>query len=930
MGYQAPSPEEVYRYALRLDGARSLTDRFGFSILFINDTSPVCRDFLREYCVDLCLRTADRIRFVFFSELRREEFEGIAHEMQSGRTRSMLRSVLELLGIERRVDFERDPWRFLRPRAFRPLRTVDEISERLSWECDLRTAMPGAGMAMEFAQRLGIGRFVPCILVFTEIGNLQVDVLPIAGLTPERIYRHIRTWVDEFYEQNRAIIDEWTKVEGEITGLITRANSSLSEIRDWRNARLRAWETLARVSAVIRAAELGDAKQFERATDTLRYASSLSSATSSLLHEAREALRDAEASKRKAITLRAIAADLAAADRPQLVLARLGDAKDRLRETGEQIPRILDDIKALAQRLELPQTPAGFVKLWWQTANRQKLSLKLFKSELSGWQRAFGVRRVIAFREEFEVIRKAIEELPLCGDAAEGSTAVVRRYGEHLGVDVASDAWTEKSEHYRSVVQHFLHRLCSTAPEWLRTCQPALTIGESFPRPQELELSSIETLLRARPRLQAAIDEATTLATAAVQDDIAKTIAISLGYRDVITAELEARARQLDVPQGWATAFLADALPELRAARRRLEVAALSAAKENPPRGSEWNDELAGNLHRALDTYAELARSLRYPHRDDPQLRRVSIDVPLPVAAGVERQRDSRDFRASSLKTSLDAAAASAASYPQVRSEASVAAIEAMPSARLALALRASVAEDRLRTLVPAAYSGSFEAGVDALVAGGRTAEFLRALDSQEQQAIASALAEGTPENVQGGQVDQPVDAALLALGLYTTTTIDTTSDDAARTLRRKVLADDFDVFMAHNSVDKPAIVELGRRLRVFGVHPWIDVEQIPPGRWFQDVIQAVIPRVRAAAIFVGSAGLGRWQALELRAFISACVERGLPVIPVLLPGASDLPQDALFLRELNYVRFIGNLGDEEALGRLVWGITGEKPVLAS
>lgn len=69
MGYHAPSAEKVYRYALRLDGERRLTDRFGWSIILVNDNSRVCREFLWDYCIDLCQRTADRIRFVFFSEL---------------------------------------------------------------------------------------------------------------------------------------------------------------------------------------------------------------------------------------------------------------------------------------------------------------------------------------------------------------------------------------------------------------------------------------------------------------------------------------------------------------------------------------------------------------------------------------------------------------------------------------------------------------------------------------------------------------------------------------------------------------------------------------------------------------------------------------------------------------------------------------------
>jgi hypothetical protein len=920
MGYQAPSPEEVYRYALRLDGTRSLTDRFGFSIVFVNDTSPVCREFLREHCVDLCLRTADRIRFVFFSELPDEEFEHIADDMRMGRVRGMLRSVLDLLGFDRPADFERDPWRFLRPRAFRPLRTVDEISERLSWECDLRTAMPGAGMAMEFAQRLGIGRHVPCILVFTEIGDLHVDLLPIMGLTVDRIYQHLRTWIDEFYEQNRTLIDDWNTVEGEITALISKANTNLSEIEDWRNKRVRDWEALSRLSSVIHAAEQGDVKQFEALADRLRYSSSLPPTTSSLLHGLLHAIKDADASSGKAAALRQLAAALAAASNSVDVLAALTNAHTRARGLGEELSGVPDYTKALALRLEQPQTPRGFVELWWRTANRQKLSLKLFKAERGRWERAFGLGKSGIYRDELEIIWKALEDLPLVGNAAEASTAVLRQYAMHLRIDPDSDAWKAESEHYRSVLQHFLNRLCSTAPAWLRDRQPPLTIGETFPRPRDLGIRSAEQMLRERPSLQAAIDEAALTANDAVRDDIAQTTAIAHSYRDEVRAVLEARATSHDVPMAWGPALLADALAELRAARRRLELATLSATKENAPRGSEWNDELARRLHRALDTYADVARSFRYPHRGDPMLRRVPLDMPMSDAAGIGMRHDRHH---ADLKGSLDDAAASAASLPAIRQEADAAAHEALPSARLARALHAAVAADRLPALLQPFSAEASDAAIDLVVSERRTADLLRRLTHAEQEGIARALTESSSEKPHAAN---PVDQALMALGLYTATTADVAAGDAAHALQEKILADDFDVFMAHNSADKPAVIELGRRLRAAGVYPWIDVEQIPPGRWFQDVIQAVIPRVRAAAIFIGRSGMGRWQALEIRTFITACVERGLPVIPVLLPGASEIWPDVLFLRELNYVQFVGGLDDEHALGRLVWGITGAKP----
>lgn len=134
-----------------------------------------------------------------------------------------------------------------------------------------------------------------------------------------------------------------------------------------------------------------------------------------------------------------------------------------------------------------------------------------------------------------------------------------------------------------------------------------------------------------------------------------------------------------------------------------------------------------------------------------------------------------------------------------------------------------------------------------------------------------------------------------------------------------------FDVFFAYNSKDKPQVETIARELKQRGLHPWLDIEQIPPGRWFQDIIQQAISTIKSAAIFIGPGGLGKWQVVELRSFISRCVEAGIPVMPVLLPGMDDIPDHLLFLQELNWVQF-HSLDDEDALDNLEWGITGKHP----
>jgi hypothetical protein len=105
----------------------------------------------------------------------------------------------------------------------------------------------------------------------------------------------------------------------------------------------------------------------------------------------------------------------------------------------------------------------------------------------------------------------------------------------------------------------------------------------------------------------------------------------------------------------------------------------------------------------------------------------------------------------------------------------------------------------------------------------------------------------------------------------------------AAVVLRGKEETRDFDVFLAHNSRVKQHVKRLAAELRRRGTNPWLDKEQIRPGRPFQDEIQA--------AIIIGRNQLGPMQELELKALISRFVEAKIPVIPVLLPGVERLPE---------------------------------------
>ncbi len=134
-----------------------------------------------------------------------------------------------------------------------------------------------------------------------------------------------------------------------------------------------------------------------------------------------------------------------------------------------------------------------------------------------------------------------------------------------------------------------------------------------------------------------------------------------------------------------------------------------------------------------------------------------------------------------------------------------------------------------------------------------------------------------------------------------------------------------FDVFLSHNSQDKPIVRELAQALESRNIKVWLDEEQLIPGRPWQEALETIIKTTRTVAVLIGKSGLGPWEAPEMRACLEQFVKRKLPVIPVLLPDASITPELPLFLQSFTWVDLRGGL-TEQLLDRLEWGITGIKP----
>ena len=139
-----------------------------------------------------------------------------------------------------------------------------------------------------------------------------------------------------------------------------------------------------------------------------------------------------------------------------------------------------------------------------------------------------------------------------------------------------------------------------------------------------------------------------------------------------------------------------------------------------------------------------------------------------------------------------------------------------------------------------------------------------------------------------------------------------------------------YDVFLSYNSQDRPAVEEMTRRLRAEGLTPYLEVDELAPGREFQPTLAEALRDSKTCAMFLGPSGLGPWQKEELQVAIDRRVrDRDFHVIPVLLPGAERPRRGDVahleFLINASWVEFLKTLDDAKEFRRLLWGITGKK-----
>lgn len=147
-----------------------------------------------------------------------------------------------------------------------------------------------------------------------------------------------------------------------------------------------------------------------------------------------------------------------------------------------------------------------------------------------------------------------------------------------------------------------------------------------------------------------------------------------------------------------------------------------------------------------------------------------------------------------------------------------------------------------------------------------------------------------------------------------------------------------FDVFLSHNSREKPAVERIAEGLKRAAVEPWLDKWCLTPGGDWQDELAEGLRRSNSCAVFVGPEGIGDWARLEFKlATDRMAKDRNFRVFLVLLPGlpepfdTSSLPP---FLTTRTWVDMRKGVADPRAFQTLINAVKGvasgpEMPIAA-
>ena|SRR5579884_2098095 len=124
-----------------------------------------------------------------------------------------------------------------------------------------------------------------------------------------------------------------------------------------------------------------------------------------------------------------------------------------------------------------------------------------------------------------------------------------------------------------------------------------------------------------------------------------------------------------------------------------------------------------------------------------------------------------------------------------------------------------------------------------------------------------------------------------------------------------------FDVFLSHNSLDKPWVIHLKDALQSRGLTVWLDRDEIRPGDLFVSALESGLESSKAVALIVSPEAIkSDWVREEYHRALNLTHNKRLQLIPVILRRA-ELPG---FLANRSWVDFSDESAFNENLERLI------------